>query len=163
MESNPAVVATTIGESGNSDSAPLQRLKPTKKFQRIDIAARMEILRHHADGLNALQISKITGLAHQRVGEILKLVGPYKEQARGVLDQFASRAASAWVTSIPKAAKKGDHRPARDLLIATGVISPTESTSSGVTVVVNMPQESPRSVGSATTLEGVFVMPEDAE
>jgi hypothetical protein len=157
----------TLIESGHTiestvDSS-LKPGQPRQKYARIKIDQKVHVLTLHAQGLTCRDIAKTLGLSHQRVSDITKAVQDYKDAARDILESHAKKAATAWTSAIPKAAKKGDHRPARDLLIATGVISPTESTSSGVTVVVNMPQESPRSVGSATTLEGVFVMPQDAE
>ena len=46
-------------------------------------------------------------------------------------------AAEQWREAIPIAAKKGDHRPSRDLLLHTGVIDPVSAQhDSGVTVIV---------------------------
>jgi len=153
---NQAQPAESLTESGTQ---PPERTR----YQRIGMEARMRVMELHADGLKATDITKITGIPHQRVCDITSTHGAIKDRVKYVLDAQRVKAAEAWGRAIPKAAKKGDHRPARELLIATGDVSPSESTGSGVTVVVNMPQESPRSVGSATTLEGVFVMPEDAE
>ena len=51
------------------------------------------------------------------------------ESAKGILKRGIEKAANAWVDkAIDAAAEKGDHKPARDLLIATKVIAPAPST-----------------------------------
>ena len=51
------------------------------------------------------------------------------ESAKGILMRGREKAAKAWVEkAVDTAAEKGDHKPARDLLIATKVIAPAPST-----------------------------------
>lgn len=123
----------------------------------------MRVLELSADNVKNSEISRITGISTQRVSEILNLHGDLKGRVRQVLDAQRVKAAEAWGRAIPKAAKKGDHRPARELLIATGDVSPLDSTGSGVTVVVNMPgaeaAQGAKVVGSGSTLDNAFVMP----
>lgn len=137
---------------------------PTKpKYQRIGVEARMRVLELSADNVKNSEISRITGISTQRVSEILNLHGDLKGRVRQVLDAQRVKAAEAWGRAIPKAARKGDHRPARELLIATGDVTPLDATGSGVTVVVNMPGAEPqigaKVVGSASTLDNPFVIP----
>lgn len=167
MDTNAAPLAADTLESGQQPQVETPDreppFKPTKKFQRIGMEAQLTILRHHADGLNAREIAKITGIAHQRISEITTKHGSLKQQVQQVLNAQRVNAARAWGRAIPKAAKKGDHRPARELLIATGDVSPLDSTGSGVTVVVNMPGaeavQGAKVVGSGSTLDNAFVMP----
>jgi hypothetical protein len=50
------------------------------------------------------------------------------ESAKGILKRGREKAATVWVKALDVAAEKGDHKPARDLLIATKVIAPLPST-----------------------------------
>ncbi len=59
------------------------------------------------------------------------------EQARDVLKQNRVRAAKKWSgEAIDAAAKKGDHKPMRDLLEATGVIEPDAKSHTHVEIFV---------------------------
>ena len=59
------------------------------------------------------------------------------EQARDVLKQSTVRAAEKWSReAIDAAAKKGDHKPMRDLLEATGVIEPDAKSHTHVEIFV---------------------------
>lgn len=42
------------------------------------------------------------------------------------------RAADAWVRAIESAADRGDHKPARDLLMHTGTIEPLDKNGAGM-------------------------------
>lgn len=62
--------------------------------------------------------------------------------AKALLADYAIQAAVDWQTASGKAAKSGNHQPARDLLLHTGVIEPTSTRVSvgvGVTVVLGSP------------------------
>jgi hypothetical protein len=48
------------------------------------------------------------------------------ESATVILKRAVGQAATAWVGAVDVAAEKGDHKPARDLLIATNVIEPPQ-------------------------------------
>ena len=47
-----------------------------------------------------------------------------RETARRKLKNHVWRAADGWINAIDTAAAKGDHKPAKDLLLHTGVIDP---------------------------------------
>jgi hypothetical protein len=163
----PASTPNQDAENAGTSLIPTEstgKSAPSKpKYQRIGVEARMRVLELSADNVKNSEISRITGISTQRVSEILNLHGDLKGRVRQVLDAQRVKAAEAWGRAIPKAAKKGDHRPARELLIATGDVSPLDSAGSGVTVVVNMPSSQPemgaKVVGSASTLDNAFVMP----
>lgn len=147
---------TLVQESG--DNTPKH-----PRYQRISMAARTKVLSLHAEGVKNAEIARITGISTQRVSDITTSLGDLKAQVAQVLSSQRLKAAEAWGRAIPKAAKKGDHRPARELLIATGDVTPLDATGSGVTVVVNMPgaeaQLGAKVAGSASTLDNPFVMP----
>ena len=67
-----------------------------------------------------------------------------RETALRELQAARHRAARAWDTAIQQAADKGDHRPAKDLLLHTGVIQPLEKSGPlvGVQVIVGKPADS---------------------
>ncbi len=52
----------------------------------------------------------------------------------------ADKAAKAWVRALDRAAQKGDHRPAKDLLLSAGAIERGgDSSGMQVTMIVGMP------------------------
>jgi len=165
MNSEPAT-SLDAPEAGNLPTLTQESGDETPKhprYQRIGMALRTKVLALHADGVKNAEIARITGISTQRVSEITNSLGDLKAQVAQVLSSQRLKAAEAWGRAIPKAAKKGDHRPARELLIATGDVTPLDSTGSGVTVVVNMPGseavQGAKVAGSASTLDNAFVMP----
>ena len=165
MTSEPSVNLDT------PEAAPPQTLdqesgiQPRKdgRYQRISVGMKLRVMELDADGLKPVEIAKLLGISHQRVCDITAEHGGIKQRVRQVLDAQRVKAAEAWGRAIPKAAKKGDHRPARELLIATGDVSPLDSAGSGISVIVNMPGSTPgmgaKVAGSASTLDNAFVMP----
>lgn len=59
-------------------------------------------------------------------------------EARQVLSSHRTAAARAWAASLERAAQKGDHRPAKDLLLHSGVIEPVSHEGNGPSVIVNI-------------------------
>lgn len=100
------------------------------------------------DGESISAIARITGRDRETVANVLRsddskalreqLAGEAADAAKLVLRSSAERAARKWVSAIDAAAEKGDHRPARDLLLHAKVIDPLEKggTSFGVQVIV---------------------------
>ena len=89
------------------------------------------------DGESISEIARRTGRNRETVANVLRaddtkelaqqLETEAREGALRVLRASAETAARAWsTTAISQAAEKGDHRPARDLLLHTGVIQPIE-------------------------------------
>lgn len=140
-------------------------IQPRKegRYKRLSVGMKIRVLELSADGLKPVEIGKILGISHQRVCDIVAEHGDKRASVRRILDNSREKAATWWDKSIPIAAKKGDHRPARELLIATGDVTPSESTGSGVTVVVNMPGSEPqigaKVVGSASIIDSPFQLP----
>lgn len=140
-------------------------IQPRKdgRYKRLSVGMKIRTLELSADGLKPVEIGKILGISHQRVCDIVAEHGDKRASVKRILESNVEKAAQAWGRAIPIAAKKGDHRPARELLIATGDVTPLDSTGSGVTVVVNMPGAEPQMgakvAGSASTLDNPFIMP----
>ena len=157
----------TLAKAETHTPAPAaDRRTPTtvKKYQRISVDAKLKVLELSVDGVKNADIARITGLSEQRISDIVNTHSQLRDRVKAVLDGHRLKAAAAWGQAIPKAAKKGDHRPARELLIATGDVNPLESAGSGVQVIVNMPgpgaSEGAKVAGSASTLDSVFALPD---
>ena len=61
-------------------------------------------------------------------------------EARAVLSSGRTAAAQAWLASLDRAASRGDHRPARDLLYVERVCDPPSQQGGGPQVVVSIGQ-----------------------
>ena len=114
-------------------------------------AERLEIQRLHlAEGLNQRQLAARTGrtretIANQFKGEDFERLRDQVETnlvetVTRYLKNNADKAAKAWVRALDRAAQKGDHKPAKDLLMHAGVIDPPGDPSrQQFVVVVGMP------------------------
>ena len=112
---------------------------------------RLAIQRAHlTDGLNQRQLADRFGRTRETIGHVLKDEGflavkreayeAMAEEARSVLKGHVRTAAKDWRTASGIAAKKGDHRPAKDLLLHAGAIDRVGETSGPqVIVCVGMP------------------------
>ena len=126
------------------------RRKPGRGSQ-VTPAERREIQRLHlAEGLNQRQLAARTGRTRETIAAQLK--GADFERLRDQVEtnlvetvtrylrNNADKAAKAWVRALDRAAQKGDHKPAKDLLMHAGVIDPPGETSRPqFVVVVGMP------------------------
>ena len=101
------------------------------------------------DGLTKTAIAQQTGRTRETVGGVLQ--GPdfdrlkaeveseIFDDARRILKANVVRAAKAWPRAIDTASNKGDHKPAKDLLMHTGVIQPLgEAGAQGAVVLVGV-------------------------
>ena len=101
------------------------------------------------DGLTKTAIAQQTGRTRETVGGVLQ--GPdfdrlkaqveseIFDDARRILKANVVRAAKAWPRAIDTAAEKGNHKPAKDLLMHTGVIEPLgEAGAQGAVVLVGV-------------------------
>ena len=100
------------------------------------------------DGESTSEIARRTGRNRETIANILRgddtrelqnqLEGEMKAAALRHLRVTGEKAARAWGIAIAAAADKGDHRPAKDLLLHTGVIQPMNGpqTAIGVRVIV---------------------------
>ena len=129
----PAVVAAPRRKPGRgSQVTPVER----REIQRL----------HLADGMGQRQIATHTGRTRETVAA--QLQGEDYERIRGELEtdlietvqrqlkNNAGRAATAWITALDRAAQKGNHKPAKDLLLHTGVIEPLGGETAGAHVAI---------------------------
>jgi len=123
------------------------------------------------DGLSASEIARRTGRDRGTIANVLKaedsralrqqLETEAQEAAIKVLRGYSQRAARAWGIAIDAAADKGDHRPAKDLLLHTGAIEPVgdEGGTTRVAIFVGSPErpldgQPPMIIDAAVTSEG---------
>jgi len=145
----PAVTASRRTLVANAPRRKPGRGSP--EITQVTPAERREIQRLHLiDGLNQKQISARTGRTRETIADQLKdedfqmlkreVNATVAEEARNALKGYVGRTAKDWITASGIAAKKGDHRPAREILLHAGVIERISETSGPqMTVVVGMP------------------------
>jgi len=102
----------------------------------------VEALRMLGEGASTREVGRALGMSHVTVWRLAREIADVDETARKYLAAKALRAVDAWSDSLDVAARKGDHRPAKDLLLHARVIDPVEPAGSshvGVQVVIGMP------------------------
>ena len=102
------------------------------------------------EGLSRKQIAARVGRTRETIAAQLRdddfralkreLNAEMAEEARHALNGYVRSAAKDWVTASAIAAKRGDHKPAKELLLHAGVIKRLgETAEPQVTVLVGMP------------------------
>jgi hypothetical protein len=102
---------------------------------------------HLVEGLNQTRLAARFGRRREAIARVLKgeefealrrdVLAEVKATAKAELERAIVPAAKAWGASLDVAARKGDHKPAKDLLLHTDVIQPLGE-ESGCGVVVNI-------------------------
>jgi hypothetical protein len=64
-----------------------------------------------------------------------QLINEQRKAAKRALETGMVSAAEAWMKALPAASKRGNHKPARDLLLHTGVVDPIERGAVGNVIV----------------------------
>jgi len=114
--------------------APAPRRSPGRGSQ-VTPPERREIQRMYlADGLTKAAIALKTGRTRETIAAVLQgedferlkveVESETFDDARRILKANVTKAAKAWPRAVDKAADRGDHKPAKDLLMHTGVIEP---------------------------------------
>lgn len=75
-------------------------------------------------GMSGRQLAQLLHKPETTVRRALKL---QQATPKEMLQAFESEAVDAWQAAIPVAARKGDHRPAKDLLLHVRAIEPVDS------------------------------------
>lgn len=107
------------------------------RHKRTSPAEIIEILGLDRKGISRTEIARVTGLSQQTVSDIVLRHAATSAHALDVLKAHDYVTAQLWLKSMPKAVKRGDHRPMRDALIATGVVAP-DPQAQGVTIVLGI-------------------------
>lgn len=129
---------------------PAARHRPGRGSE-IRAAERREImLTALAEGLPIGALADRFGRTRRSIARVLKhpdfdtlrerMDEEGRQDALRVLQAHRTVAAQAWTQALGRAAQKGDHRPSRDLLLHTDVISPISQQGSGPAVIVNIGQ-----------------------
>jgi hypothetical protein len=116
---------------------------------RVTAPERREIQQAHLlEGLNRSALAVRFGRTRETIASVLR--GPDFEQLRAEVDRGEAEdakailhrhrivAANAWAAAVGTAAGKGDHRPARDLLVHTRTIQPVADLARGSAVTIVM-------------------------
>lgn len=127
-------MTSAFGPGRGSEVTPEER----REIQRLRLI----------DGETISEIARCTSRNRETIANILRaddtrelqqqLEGEMRDAAKRHLQVTTEKAARAWGTAIQQAADKGDHRPAKDLLLHTGVIQPLQDSrmAIGVQVIV---------------------------
>ncbi len=126
------------------------RRKPGRGSQVMPDERREIQCLHLVDGLNQKQIAARTGRTRETIAAQLKgedferirtaVEADLIETVKRQLTNNVDKAANAWIKALDRAAQKGDHKPAKDLLMHAGVIDPPgEPSRPQFVVVVGMP------------------------
>lgn len=134
-DTGPVQPETAQATSPDRGKYGTKRAPHRKRFGRTSIAEDIEVMTLAARGVSHSDIARITGLSVQRVNARVHAAQSTTPTALGVLQAAAHQAARDWVRSFEKAAKRGEHRPMRDALIAVGVVAP-DAQNVGITVIV---------------------------
>ena len=124
---------------------------PRQKHKKASIAEQIAVLDLRLKGISQKEIARVTGFTQQAVSDIIARHEPTTNHALDVLKANSYKAAVDWVRSFNVAVKRGEHRPMRDALIATGVVAP-DPQAQGITVIVGSGDvsisPSPQSIGA---------------
>ena len=131
-------------------SVPVAPRRKPGRGSQVTPKERLEIQRLFlVEGLTKTAIARQTGRTRETVGGVLQgadfdrlkahIESEIFDDARRILKANVVRAANAWPRAIDAASKKGNHKPAKDLLMHTGVIEPLgESGAHGALLLVGV-------------------------
>lgn len=108
---------------------------PRVPYTRISTSELAKILALLDQSVSHREISRITGICQPRISEIAQETDEARRVGKHTLYANQAHAAEQWIETFPQAVKRGDHRPMKDLLIATGLIAP-DPQAQGVTIVI---------------------------
>ena len=122
---------------------------PTSKYARLSTEDVRVILDMHGEGKTQVEIATVVGCSQSTVHRTLSAFSLDAKSIRALLRGLTYEALDAWVMAMHIAAKRGDHRPAKELLEAAYPEFRPQSAKgagSGVTVYVADPRnpENPR-------------------
>ncbi len=101
---------------------------------RLKREERVAIVQLHLAGQTNERIAAGVGCSMKAVRNVLA-ADTTQARARVVIEEAAEEAAERWVDAVGVAAAKGEHRPAKDLLAAVGVIQETAVTRPQVVII----------------------------
>ncbi len=115
----------------------------TSKYAKLSESDKHTIIYLASENVTQQEIAKRIGCAQSAVSYFLQRIGNPAKVVQAVLKSHELAAAEHWATAVEVAAKRGDHRPARELIeTANPELRPqtaNQGNSGGVTVIVGMP------------------------
>lgn len=138
-----------LSSSVPADSAPtVSSAVQQSDVRDVSIAADL------AEGRTYRDVAARHGVSHATVGRVAAKLETYEAGARKYLIAKALGAVDDWTQASANAARRGDHRPARDLLLHAGVIEPLADTSgqrsTQIAIVIGEPGRPVRVSGADT-------------
>lgn len=132
---------TESSESGKSlpstdDDALYQHEESKAEYKKLKAAERNRVITLLAEGITQREIAKAVGVSQPAISYIANRYRSTTDAARLLIHARAGNVASHWLKAVPIAAKKGDHRPARDWLTAAGVVAPEQQQGAHITIQV---------------------------
>lgn len=108
----------------------------TKRSYRLHDADIALAIRLAADGMHQDAIAKRLGVTQSAISLLLAKYRPTVDAARALIHAKAGKVAKQWLRAVPVAARKGDHRPAKDWLAAAGVVAATPENNQQVLIQI---------------------------
>ncbi len=109
-----------------------------------ELSDALHVLTRIRDGKTLLEAATELGISRSTAFRRLRLVEDDTE--RGVVKLLSAKAidfAEDWTTASKHAAEKGDHRPAKDALLAIKAIEPVGDSQGGrgITIIIGTPEQ----------------------
>lgn len=136
----PRKPSTALPSNLSEDAGAVQMSAPD--YSRLSYDDLGKILRLHAEGLTQREIAQVVDTSQQSVGYALKRMSGDAKEVQALAKGKAVQALQQWDNAIETAAKRGDHRPAREFIeLAHAELRPTQGNSArGVGVTINIGQ-----------------------
>lgn len=153
----PRNSAAAVAPPDNDALATVQMSEAA--YSRLSPADMHAILYMAAEGKSQTDIARVVDCAQSTVSDFLRRVSNPSAVVQKVLKAHELKAAKAWDRAIEKAADRGDHRPARELIeMANPDLRPQPANAAGgggVTINIGMP-------GSPLQLPDISIAPTQA-
>ena len=105
--------------AGRVLGASTGRINPDRLFQRV-------IIWRARKAFPDLSIPQLALQVRMPANTVRRAVKLLEVSPREVLEAFEHQAVGSWLQAVPIASAKGDHRPAKDLLLHTRAIDPVQ-------------------------------------
>lgn len=115
----------------------------TSRSARLQTADILRVLDYHAQGVNQVDIARIVGCSQSTVSRTLADAKRHAESVQQLMTAGIADSLECWDEAQRIAAKRGDHRPARERIeMALPTLRPqpaNSGTGGGVTINIGMP------------------------
>lgn len=118
MSQSIAVASVPSTDADKPQNSPGRRLSHEETAKIVKLAA---------DGLNQTQIALVIPCSQSTVSAVLSNYSDTTTLASARIRGSALQAVEDWIEASAEAKKDGNHKPAKDLLIAAGVVQPDQA------------------------------------